>query len=304
MGTSRTSDDAVADCAIIGAGPAGLVAATYLGRFRRSVRLLDGERSRARYIPSTHNCPGFPQGIAGPDLLDRLREQCERAGVEREVCRVRAVAREGEVFRLDTDGGTVLAQRVIAATGVVDRLPRWQGIEEAISERVLRLCPVCDAYEASDQRIAVYGTAEGVVGHACYLRTWSRAVAALYTGDAPEPEQRALAQCLGVELLEIDEADGRLEPGAFVLRHAGGERRFDVVYVALGTDARTGLFEALQPECDGNFELKIDAQCRTSVPGLFAIGDAVSALNQLSVAFGHAALAASAIHRELPRNAC
>jgi thioredoxin reductase (NADPH) len=293
----------IADCAIVGAGPAGLLAATYLGRYRRSVRLLDGGRSRARYIPATFNCPGSPQGIAGPELLERLREQCARAGVRPESCRVTRVVRDGERFRVETEQGPVLARCVIAATGVVDRLPAWQGIDEALRSRVLRLCPVCDAFEASDLRIAVYGEPADGIGHAAYLRTWSRGVAALLVGEGEPPaEQRELAERLAIPVLAVAEIDARLEPGAFVLRTAGGEERFDVVYVALGSDARTGLFDTLRPACDGNRELKIDGQCRTSVAGLYAIGDAVSALNQLSVAFGHAALAASAVHRELPRN--
>lgn len=303
---STVTDDApIADCAIIGAGPAGLLAATYLGRFRRSVRLLDAGRSRARYIPSTFNCPGFPQGIAGTDLLERLADQCARAGVERETCRVTNVVREAGVFRVESECAPVRARCVIAATGVVDRLPDWPGIDEARRARVLRLCPVCDAYEASDLRIAVWSTPEEGIGHAAYLRTWSRRITALLAGEGePAEEQRQLASRLDIEVRRVDERDGRLEPGRFLLRTPHGEECFDVVYVALGSDARTGLFESLQPECDGNLELKIDGQCRTSVPGLYAIGDAVSALNQLSVAFGHAALAASAVHRALARNPC
>ena len=63
------------DCLIIGGGPAGLTAAIYLARFRRRCLVLDAGASRASYIPNSHNYPGFPPGISGPDLLARLREQ-------------------------------------------------------------------------------------------------------------------------------------------------------------------------------------------------------------------------------------
>ena len=66
------------DCLIIGGGPAGLTAAIYLGRFRRNIALIDGGASRAAFIPSTHNCPGFPEGISGNQLLSRLGNQASR----------------------------------------------------------------------------------------------------------------------------------------------------------------------------------------------------------------------------------
>src|ERR1044072_3312698 len=68
------------DCLIIGAGPAGLTAAIYLARFRRSIRVIDGGHSRANLIPTSHNYPGF-KGVGGPELLQRLREQALRYDV-------------------------------------------------------------------------------------------------------------------------------------------------------------------------------------------------------------------------------
>ena len=67
---------------IVGAGPAGLTAAIYLGRFRRRFLVIDGGDSRARWIPISHNHPGFPDGVAGADLVERMRRQAERYGVE------------------------------------------------------------------------------------------------------------------------------------------------------------------------------------------------------------------------------
>jgi thioredoxin reductase (NADPH) len=304
--TSRKDDcsDLRYDCIIIGAGPAGLVAATYLARFRRSVLLLDAGDSRARRIPETHNCPGFPDGIGGDALLDRLRAQAAGVGVP--VCDDRALAihRQPEGYAVQGEAGTYRTRTVVAATGIVDRLPDWEGIEAAIAAGVVRLCPVCDAYEAGDQRIAVFGRGEDCISHAAFLRTWAREVTAIHPpDDEPDDEQRKLAGQLEIEVLALDETQGRLEAGGFHAAPKDREaRRFDVVYVALGAAARTTLFDPLQLNTDENGELRIDAHGRTSVEGIYAIGDAVSALNQLSVAFGHAAVAASAIHRCLPRN--
>ncbi|TIO83452.1 MAG: FAD-binding protein, partial [Mesorhizobium sp.] len=70
------------DCLVIGGGPAGLAAATYLGRFRRRVVVVDCGQSRAKLIPITRNCPGFPDGIAGAELLNRLRQQALQSGAD------------------------------------------------------------------------------------------------------------------------------------------------------------------------------------------------------------------------------
>jgi thioredoxin reductase (NADPH) len=301
---SAAQSPSIYDCVIIGGGPAGLVAATYLARFQRKVMLLDAGASRARRIPETHNCPGFPDGIGGEALLARLRAQAEGVGVPPHPDRATCIVRDEVGFTVEGERGRYRCRTVIAATGIVDRLPDWSGIEEAIAAGIVRLCPLCDAYEAGDQRIAVFGLGKDCVSHAAFLRTWSRDVTAIHApGDDPSDEHRRLARELGIEVLALTEADGCLEADAFRAGGDGpGSRRFDVVYVALGSIPRTGLFDSLQPETDANGELRIDAHGRTSVEGVYAIGDAVSALNQLSVAFGHAAVAASAIHQALPRN--
>lgn len=297
-------NETVYDCIIIGAGPAGLVAATYLARFRRSVLLLDAGGSRAHRIPQTRNCPGFPDGIGGEALLRRLRAQAEAVGVPVREDHARTVQAAQGGFTVTGKSASYGARTVIGATGIVDRLPDWAGIDAAIEAGIVRLCPVCDAYEAGDQRIAVFGRGKDCVSHAAYLRTWSCEVSAIHgPGDAPDAADRELARKLGIEVMALAASDAWLEADGF---HAGrdgrGARRFDVVYVALGSAARTTVFDSLRPDTDDNGELRIDAHGRTSVAGVYAIGDAVSALNQLSVAFGHAAVAASAIHQALPRN--
>lgn len=303
---NRSEDQnlAVHDCVIIGGGPAGLVAATYLARFRRNVMLVDAGASRARRIPETRNCPGFPDGIGGEALLERLRAQAKGAAAPLRHDRATCIVREEDGFTVVGERGRYRCRTVLAATGIVDRLPDWPGIESAIAAGVVRLCPVCDAHEAGDRRIAVFGRGKDCVSHAAFLRTWSRDVTAIHgPDDVPSDEHRALAAKLGIEVLALAGAEGHLDADGFCAAGEGRDgRRFEVVYVALGSAPRTGLFDSLKPETDANGELRIDAHGRTSVEGVYAIGDAVSALNQLSVAFGHAAVAASAIHQALPRN--
>lgn len=293
------------DCLIVGAGPGGLTAATYLARYRRDIAVVDAGQSRARWIPTSHNCPGFPFGVGGDELLGKMRAQAGQHGVRVRQARVDALERVADGFLARGDGCSWRARHVILACGVVDRLPDLPGIEDAIARGTVRLCAVCDGYEARDERIGVYGAADDIIGHARFLRTFSRSVSAVPATDAEaSPEHRAIAEAGDVALLPRPAAL-RIEHGHCVaVMPDGAKHVFDTLYPTLGSDAQTQLALALGADCDDNAELVTDRQQQTSVDGLYAVGDMVSALNQISVAVGHAAIAATAVHRRLPQNPC
>ena len=94
------------DCIIVGAGPAGLTAASYLARFHLSIRLFDCGTSRASWIPTSHNHAGFPDGINGDELLGRMRDQAAKYGALREPKRVTGLTKKGEVFEVHCDDQT------------------------------------------------------------------------------------------------------------------------------------------------------------------------------------------------------
>jgi thioredoxin reductase (NADPH) len=297
------------DCLVIGAGPGGLTAATYLVRFHRRILVVDAGKSRARWIPSSHNCPGFPFGVAGTELLAKLRTQAEGYGAQIEQGRIARLERaggegEGEGFiAIADDGRRWHARTVIVATGIVDRMPSMQGLEDAIAGNAVRLCAICDGYEASDEHIAVYAPADEAIRHALFLRTFSRRVAAVRSEPRePSPECAEAARAAGVPVLAAATSlqhDGR---GCVFHCEDGSVHRFDSVYPVLGADAQSQLATALGAAIDDGGELHVDEKQQTSIDGLYAIGDVVSALNQISVAVGHAAIAASAIHKRLPHN--
>jgi thioredoxin reductase (NADPH) len=295
------------DCLVIGAGPGGLTAATYLVRFHRRIAVVDAGKSRARWIPKSHNCPGFPFGVAGTQLLEKLRAQAEGYGapiVPGRIARLEHAGSEGEGFIATADDGQRWhARTVILATGIVDRMPSMPGLEDAIARNVVRLCAVCDGYEASDEHIAVYAPADEAIRHALFLRTFSRCVAAVRSeAGEPSPECAEAARAAGVSLLPA--ATSLQHDGRCCVFHCddGSVHRFDTVYPVLGGDPQAQLATALGATVDDNGELNVDGKQQTSIDGLYAIGDVVSALNQISVAVGHAAIAASAIHNRLPRN--
>jgi thioredoxin reductase (NADPH) len=297
------------DCLIVGAGPAGLVAATYLTRFHRRIEVVDAGRSRARWIPTSHNVPGFPFGVAGRDLLGMMRTQAEGFGVRITSGRIETLGREAGCFvAADDRGRRYRARNVLLATGIVDRMPTLEGppetLERAIAAGAIRLCPVCDAYEASDEEIAVYGPADEAIHHAVFLRTFSRRVSAVLSEErAPSSECSALARSARVEVLPPPRALRHEPDGGCTVEPAAGEpRRFDTVYPVLGCDPQSQLAIELGARVDEEGNLIVDAKQQTTVGGVYAIGDVVSALNQISVAVGHAAIAATAIHRSLPPN--
>ena len=296
------------DCLVIGAGPAGLVAATYLARFRRHVAVVDAGNSRAALIPTSHNCPGFPLGVSGPRLLQRMREQAVNYGVHVQPGRIDVLTREQDGFSARAADGTQWrARTVIIATGVVDRLPPVAGGEAArqaaIESGVLRLCAVCDGYEALDERIGVLAPAGEAVSHAEFLRSFSRHVDAIRSDPAEadaDTRERAQAAAIGL----MPEATG-LQCNAESCEVAfadGSTRVYDTLYPLLGSDNQSQLALSLGAAVDDEAALRTDARQQTTVDGLYAIGDVVSALNQIAVAVGHAAIAATAVHNRLPRN--
>jgi thioredoxin reductase (NADPH) len=299
-----TASDTPLDCLVVGAGPGGLTAATYLMRFHRRVLVVDAGASRARWIPTSHNCPGFPSGVHGTTLLARMREQATGYGTEIVRGCVAKLERDAAGFvATAADGQRWRARFVILATGVVDRMPALHGLEAAIDAGAVRLCAICDAYEASDDRIAVYAPIDEAIGHALFLRTFSRDVSALPV-DATEADSDKARQAREAGVTVYPPAHAMHFDGecAVVEFENGTTQRFATLYPVLGGDAQAGLAHGLGARCDDNGELVVDEHQQTSVDGLYAIGDVVSALNQIAVAVGHAAIAATAIHNRLPRN--
>lgn len=294
------------DCIIIGAGPAGLAAATYLARFRRRIAVLDGGASRASYIPRSHNYPGFPDGITGDELLARLREQAGRYGVAVTRALVDAVAREGDLFVVRAGADAWRAPRLLLATGLVDKEPEIRNLREAIGRGAIRLCSICDGYDVMDRDIAVLGSGASALAHALFMRTWSRRVTVLLAvaGEAPDEASCHAAREAGVAI--VDDPVAHVELGddgrAHVRTASGAALAFDSIYPVLGCRNRSELAASLGARCREAGDVEVDAHMRTSVPGLYAAGDVVAALNQVSVAVGHAAIAATHIHNSLPRN--
>ena len=297
------------DCLIVGGGPGGLVAAVYLARFRRDAVLVDAGGSRASLIPLSHNLAGFPEGISGNDLLERQRRHAARYGAEMVAGVVMRLELEApgvflaEIRHEDGRASTLRARNVLLATGAIDIEPDLPDLVDAVARGLIRHCPICDAYEVIDQKIGVISRAGDCAGEATFLRTYSPDVTLLSLGRRLEmtDEERRGIKAQGVKLEEEPVAeviinDARIAALRFV---SGREQVFDTLYSALGTRVRADLAVKLGAEADADGALLTDGHQRTSIAGLWAAGDVVSGLNQMAVAYGQAAIAATDIHRQL-----
>ena len=288
----------VLDCLIVGGGPAGLTAAIYLARYRRSVAVFDDGKSRAAWIPKSHNYPGFPSGVSGRELLDLLQRQARSYDVELVRERISFLEKSDTDFRAVYGDLEIHARRVLFATGIVDEAPDFDGVEKAVLAGIVRYCPVCDAYEAIDRRIAVMGQGAGALAKARFLRHYSDCVTLVLT-EAPTSKHLKEAEEAGIS---VRLADSQLEIKDGSIHVSGGlngAETFDVLYPALGCSVGSELAVRLGAAANEVGCLVVDEHQKTTVGGIYAAGDVISDLHQISVATGHAAIAATAIHKSL-----
>lgn len=294
-----------ADVIVIGAGPAGLTAALYLARYSREVLVLHDGKSRALRIPKTHNVPGFPEGIEGPELIARMTRHAAAFGARIENTEVTGIEQTARGFHLASAGGKRWSSRaVVLSSGIflnqVD-LPH-ESHERAIRAGVLRYCPVCDGYEHRDARIGVIGCDSNGAAEALFLRQYSTDITLMPLS------------CSELSLEQTRELAGagiRVETGALIGLEPHEERMdvhlesrsaplsFDVVYPALGCRPRAELAAQLGIALEEDGCVPARVLNDSGVAGFFAAGDVVQGLDQISVAMGHGAIAATKAHNWL-----
>jgi thioredoxin reductase (NADPH) len=298
-------DEPMLDCLIIGGGPAGLTAAIYLARFHLDILVVDGGKSRAAWIPCTRNVSGFPDGIKGIDLLQRMRDQACKYGAKIETEFVTKLERDEKsgLFTATWGSGSAKTRTVLLATGVTNRRPPMDEKlhDEALSRGLVRYCPICDGYEVTDKRVGVIGSDSHGVAEALFIRSYTADVTLIAPDKAlslGQGDQKKLRDA------RIDCVDGPAQAVAItgdciVVDTAEGHYTFDSIYPALGSDTHTQLAEMVGAKLSSDQSVVVDRHMRTDVPSLYAAGDVVIGLDQISHAMGQGGVAATAIRNDL-----
>lgn len=291
------------DCLVIGGGPAGLTAAIYLARFHLRVAVADRGNGRALSIPRTHNHAGFPGGIRGPELVARMAAQAREFGADLLTGEVTGLARLDAGFDATTTIGRFRARAILLATGVTNHRPSMPDAlhDAAVSQNLLRYCPVCDGYEVTDQQVGVLGTGSHGAREALFLRGFTRDVT-LIAPDGQHgltaSERSSLADA-AVKLIDGPVNHYTIAKDRIGAATLAGLLEFEAIYPALGSTMHSALARSVGAAVSDAGCITVDAHQRTSLPGLYAAGDVVLGLDQISHAMGQAGVAATAIRNDL-----
>jgi len=303
---SIAMDENALDCLVIGGGPAGLTAAIYLARFHLKVLVVDAGGGRAAQIPRSRNVPGFPDGISGAELVALMRAQAERYGAAFADGRVTRLERSDDLLRAEWGEGPRAARSLLLATGVRNRRPDVEEVlhDEALARGLLRYCPICDGFEVTDGKVAVIGDGTHGAAEAEFLRGYTADVTLIPPGadSGIAARERARLDELGIALLAGPARVAAIESDSILIETAAGRHPFDSVYPALGSDIRNELAGQIGARLAGDTGcILVDSHQRTSVSGVYAAGDVVIGLDQISHAMGEGGVAATTIRNDLAK---
>lgn len=270
---------------IIGSGPAGLTAAIYAARANQTPLVITGNEIGGQIATTNEveNYPGFPDGITGPELVAVMQKQAERFGARIEIDYVTKVNLKTHPFELETENGkTYQAKSLIVATGASARKLDVPG-EKEFAGRGVSYCATCDGFFFRNKEIAVVGGGDSALQEGLFLTKFASKVHIIHRRDAlraqPILQDRAREnpKMNFVWNSVVKEIKGNGSVQTLVLEntrtHAVSELPAQGIFVYVGHTPNTELFKG-QLEMNGEGYIKVNEQLHTSVPGVFAAGEA------------------------------
>ncbi|UYO93335.1 NAD(P)/FAD-dependent oxidoreductase [Pollutimonas sp. M17] len=289
------------DVVIIGGSYAGMSAGMQLARARRSVLVVDAGQRRNRYATASH---GFlTRDGSPPDVLaaEGRAQLLAYPTVEWLDAQAQRVEKTEDGFLVSMDGASsVRGQRIILAIGITDHLPDLPGLKERWGRTVFH-CPYCHGYELQQGRIGVLASSALSMHHALMLPDWGKTTFFLNGSFAPDSEQQAALQARGVHIedgpierlsgehLDVVMKDGRIIP-------------LDGLFTTTRTTPGSPIAAQLGCEFEEmpmGMQIRTDSTQASSVPGVFACGDAARLAGNVALAVGDGAMAGTAAHRSL-----
>ena len=271
---------------IIGSGPAGLTAATYAARANLEPLVFEGSQPGGQLTITTdvENYPGFPDGILGPDLMDKFRDQAKRFGAECHFKHVTKVNLNDRPFKVWVADETYTSDSIIIATGATARLLGLES-ETRLMGHGVSACATCDGFFFKDKKVLVIGGGDSAMEEANFLTKFAAEVQIVHRRDALRASKIMQDRIMNnpritiqwntvLEDIEGNEADG--VSGVSLRDTRTDEVRqepCDGVFLAIGHVPNTELFDAVLDLDDQKYIRTVDVSSRTSIAGVFACGD-------------------------------
>ena len=293
----------VYDLVIIGGGPGGLAAGLYASRAKMDTLLLEKAAYGGQMLTTFNieNYPGFPEGIGGFELADLMKKQTDLYGLQIQTNEVKAVAKDGDIFNLDTSEGTLRSRTVIVSTGAD---PDKLGVpgEEKLAGRGVSYCATCDGALYRERIVAVVGGGDSAIEEALFLTRFADRVHVIHRRDElraiPLSQERAFAnEKIVFEFSTVvKEILGKDEVTELLLEdvNTGKTRKLAAagVFIYVGITPQSSFLENMVEMNEGGY-IKSDLTMSSSVPGLFAIGDVrAESVRQVATAVGDGVTAA------------